>query len=104
MLLSGLREIHSIGLMHRDLKPSNFLIDSNGIIKIGDFGQARIVDKNKELGLVYTLDVGTKWYKAPEILFGKRYYTEKVDIWSMGCIFAELSGHTPLFPGMNDID
>lgn len=45
-----------------------------------------------------------RWYKAPEILFGNKYYTEKVDIWSMGCIFAELLDHTPLFPGVNDID
>lgn len=61
MLLEGLKAIHELGLMHRDMKPSNFLIDKEGIIKIADFGQARVADRNQELGLIYTLDVGTKY-------------------------------------------
>eukprot|EP00347_Sterkiella_histriomuscorum_P010133 403377475 len=103
-ILNGLNFIHSNQLMHRDLKPANILITDDGIVKIIDFGQARVIDKNQELGLTYTLDIGTKWYKAPEIFMGNKKYNEKIDMWSMGCVIAELVDGCVLFPGLSDID
>jgi len=104
-LLAGLLATHSIGMMHRDLKPSNILFHKKELLeepqlKICDFGQTRVVRHD----IAYSIDVGTKWYKAPEILFGSRNYDEKVDMWSVGCIYAELLAGYPLFPGVNDID
>ena len=103
-ILEALSEMHSTGLIHRDLKPSNVLLNVTGDkveLVISDFGQCRPF-KTKEA--MMSVDVGTKWYKAPEILYGSRNYDEKVDIWSLGCIFAELIDTTPLFTGFNDID
>jgi serine/threonine protein kinase len=100
MILSGLDSMHKMGLMHRDIKPSNLLIDSFGVVKLADFGQCRVVDPS----FLYTHDVGTKWYKAPEILLGNKKYTEKVDMWSVGCIMAELLDGCTIFPGSTDFD
>ena len=105
MTLRGLHEIHQLGLVHRDMKPGNLLIKNyNGqfCLKLADFGQTRPINYSKEVPL--SLEVGTKWYKAPEILLGSRDYTNKVDMWSIGCILAELLDHTPLFMGSTDFD
>ena len=94
------------------MKPSNLLlfVDSDAKtkekkiqLKLADFGQARITPK-ENVNPQLSLEVGTKWYKAPEILYGIRDYNEKVDMWSVGCILAELLDHTPLFTGASDFD
>ncbi|KAK9509072.1 hypothetical protein O3M35_006471 [Rhynocoris fuscipes] len=102
MLLKGVRHLHESGIMHRDLKPANLLIGSDGILRIGDFGQARPMWKEK--GKVYTQQVATRWYRAPELLYGTKRYNEAIDLWAVGCIFAELIIKKPLFPGETDID
>ena len=84
--------------MHRDLKPSNLLVNSNCDLKLCDFGLARGIDglePNAEL----TEYVVTRWYRAPEIMLSCREYTKAIDVWSVGCIFGELLGRKPLFPG-----
>uniref|UniRef100_A0A0A9WHZ5 Cyclin-dependent kinase 20 n=1 Tax=Lygus hesperus TaxID=30085 RepID=A0A0A9WHZ5_LYGHE len=104
MLLKGLDHMHKNGIMHRDLKPANLLIGSDGILKIGDFGQARTIWKEKNGKRPYTQQVATRWYRAPELLYGARLYTEAIDLWAVGCIFAEMFLKRPLFQGETDID
>jgi len=101
-MLRGLKYIHSAGVIHRDLKPENVLINGSDCnLKITDFGLARGVYKDdKDL----TEYVVTRWYRAPEVMCSARQYDEKVDIWSVGCIFVELLKKKPLFPGGNHID
>ena len=83
--------------MHRDIKPSNVFVDFNSTIKIGDFGSCKIINvKEKKLN---TPLVGTKWYKAPEVIMGWKDYNKSIDIWSFGCLFAELLLFEPIFPG-----
>lgn len=65
--LSGLYYLHTLGIMHRDLKPQNLMISAEGVVKLGDFGQAKTISINKDK---YSLDVSTLWYRAPEILLG----------------------------------
>ena len=87
--------------MHRDLKPQNLLIDKNGVIKLADFGLARA------FGIpirVYTHEVVTLWYRAPEVLLGAPRYSCAIDIWSIGCIFSEMATRRPLFHGDSEID
>ncbi|KAJ8975210.1 hypothetical protein NQ317_000208 [Molorchus minor] len=102
MILSGVSYMHQNRIMHRDLKPANLLISSNGILKIADFGLARIYSSNKNK--LYSHQVATRWYRAPELLYGSRTYTPSVDIWSVGCILGELVNRQPLFPGETDIE
>lgn len=94
-LLRGLKYIHSANILHRDLKPSNLLLNANCDLKICDFGLAR-TSKEKEFMTEYVV---TRWYRAPELLLSCHEYTTAIDIWSVGCIFAELLGRKPLFPG-----
>ena len=100
-LLSGIAYCHSKKVIHRDLKPANLLLDSEGILKIADFGLARVFSVPIR---PYTKEVLTLWYRAPEILLGSIEYNTSVDIWSVGCIFAEMYLKKPLFFGEYDID
>mmetsp|Transcript_12080 Transcript_12080/g.21851 ORF Transcript_12080/g.21851 Transcript_12080/m.21851 type:complete len:233 (-) Transcript_12080:1514-2212(-) len=100
-LLSGIAYSHSHRVLHRDLKPQNLLVDGHGVLKLADFGLARA------FGIPvrhYTHDVVTLWYRAPEILLGAKKYSTPVDVWSIGCIFAEMVIRQPLFPGDSEID
>ncbi|RZC37864.1 cyclin-dependent kinase 20, partial [Asbolus verrucosus] len=101
MILMGVDAMHSNHIMHRDLKPANLLIDDDGVLKIADFGLSRIYNKNKDRQ--YTHQVGTRWYRAPELLYGSQKYTPAVDMWAVGCILAEMIDKQPLFPGETDI-
>lgn len=96
-ILRGLKYIHSANVLHRDLKPSNLLLRSNCDLKICDFGLARGVEDEANGGL--TEYVVTRWYRAPEIMLACQEYSSAIDIWSVGCIFAELLSRSPLFPG-----
>lgn len=100
-MLLGIDFCHKRGVMHRDLKPQNLLIDMNGRLKLADFGLARAFCIPVR---AYTHEVITLWYRAPEILLGSRHYSTGVDIWSIGCIMAELANKRPLWPGDSEID
>jgi cell cycle related kinase len=102
MLLRGLGHCHRRSVMHRDLKPSNLLLQRNGTLKLADFGLARVHNFKKTT--TYTHQVATRWYRAPELLFGGRKYTCSIDIWAAGAIFGELLTLSPLFAGENDIN
>jgi serine/threonine protein kinase len=100
-LLHGTYYCHARGFMHRDLKPQNLLVNASGVLKLADFGLARAFMMPLR---AYTHEVVTLWYRAPEILLGQRKYTPAVDMWSVGCIFAEMVNGTPLWPGDSEID
>uniref|UniRef100_A0A087X8F5 Cyclin-dependent kinase 20 n=1 Tax=Poecilia formosa TaxID=48698 RepID=A0A087X8F5_POEFO len=102
MLLKGVAFLHQNSIMHRDLKPANLLITSSGHLKVADFGLARLFSDQRER--LYSHQVATRWYRAPELLYGARKYDEGVDLWAVGCIFGELLNSSPLFPGENDIE
>ncbi|GJE91045.1 serine/threonine-protein kinase crk1 [Phanerochaete sordida] len=101
MTFRGLEFCHRNWILHRDLKPNNLLISANGQLKLADFGLARDF---ADPGYKMTHQVITRWYRPPELLFGARYYSTAVDIWSVGCIFAELMLRTPYLPGESDMD
>ncbi|CAI4224973.1 unnamed protein product [Auanema sp. JU1783] len=92
---------HQRRVIHRDLKPQNLLVDGKGAIKLADFGLARAIGIPVR---VYTHEVVTLWYRAPEILLGGTRYSMGVDMWSIGCIFAEMASKKPLFQGDSEID
>jgi len=100
-LLLGIDFCHSHRVLHRDLKPQNLLIDKQKTLKLADFGLARAFGVPIR---TYTHEVVTLWYRAPEVLLGARQYSTPIDIWSVGCIFAELVTRKPLFPGDSEID
>jgi serine/threonine protein kinase len=100
-LLLAIKYCHSRRILHRDLKPQNLLLDTNGIIKVADFGLARAFGIPIK---TLTHEILTLWYRAPEILLGQKEYSTPVDIWSIGCIFAELILKQPLFKGEYEIE
>jgi cell division cycle 2-like len=100
-LLSATATMHANWIMHRDLKTSNLLMNNRGMIKVADFGLARYFgDPCPPL----TQLVVTLWYRSPELLLGAKEYGTAVDMWSIGCIFAELILKQPLFQGKSEID
>lgn len=98
-ILDGVSYLHQNWILHRDLKPANIMVTVDGCVKIGDLGLARKF--SNMLQTLYTGDkvVVTIWYRAPELLLGARHYTPSIDIWAVGCIFAELIGLQPIFKG-----
>uniref|UniRef100_A0A6N2KRP9 mitogen-activated protein kinase n=1 Tax=Salix viminalis TaxID=40686 RepID=A0A6N2KRP9_SALVM len=101
-LLRGLKYIHTANVFHRDLKPKNILANADCKLKICDFGLARVSFNDAPSAILWTDYVATRWYRAPELcgsFFSK--YTPAIDIWSVGCIFAEMLTGKPLFPGRN---
>ncbi|KAJ4904199.1 Mitogen-activated protein kinase 6 [Raphanus sativus] len=98
-ILRGLKYIHSANVLHRDLKPSNLLLNAKCDLKICDFGGARVTSESDFM----TEYVVTRWYRAPELLLNSSDYTAAIDVWSVGCIFMELMGRKPLFPGRDHV-
>jgi len=97
-ILEGVHYLHSRSIIHRDIKGANILIGKDGLVKLADFGLARAFNPHKQ-GIQYTNRVVTLWYRAPELLLGSRSYTDTVDLWSVGCVFAEMFLGRVLFPG-----
>ncbi|XP_042487468.1 cyclin-dependent kinase G-2-like [Macadamia integrifolia] len=100
-LLEGVKYLHDNWVLHRDLKTSNLLLNNRGELKICDFGLARQYGSPLK---PYTHLVVTLWYRAPELLLGSKQYSTAVDMWSLGCIMAELLAKEPLFPGKAEVD
>uniref|UniRef100_A0A914VIF1 Cyclin-dependent kinase 7 n=1 Tax=Plectus sambesii TaxID=2011161 RepID=A0A914VIF1_9BILA len=100
-MVLGLEYLHLHWILHRDLKPNNLLMNDRGRIKLADFGLARFFGSPNH---TYTHQVVTRWYRAPELLLGARYYGTGVDIWAIGCIIAELLLRVAIFRGESDLD
>lgn len=100
-LLKGIAYCHENRVLHRDLKPQNLLINQHNQLKLGDFGLARAFGIPVN---TFSNEVVTLWYRAPDVLLGSRMYSTSIDIWSAGCIMAEMYTGRPLFPGTNNED
>ncbi|XP_065212940.1 cyclin-dependent kinase-like 1 isoform X3 [Planococcus citri] len=99
-ILQGVDYCHKHNCIHRDIKPENILITEQGVVKLCDFGFARMMSPGEN----YTDYVATRWYRAPELLVGDTMYGPPVDIWAIGCVFAELIRGEALWPGKSDVD
>ncbi|XP_070259196.1 MAPK/MAK/MRK overlapping kinase-like isoform X2 [Myotis yumanensis] len=98
-LCRALDHMHRNGIFHRDVKPENILIKQD-VLKLGDFGSCRSVYSKQP----YTEYISTRWYRAPECLLTDGFYSHKMDLWSAGCVFYEITSLQPLFPGANELD
>ncbi|XP_045533450.1 cyclin-dependent kinase-like 4 isoform X7 [Pieris brassicae] len=98
--LQGVAYCHRHNCIHRDVKPENILLTSDGVVKLCDFGFARMISPGES----YTDYVATRWYRAPELLVGDTMYSMPVDVWAIGCVFAELLSSEALWPGKSDLD
>lgn len=104
-ILKAIKYLHSAELIHRDLKPSNVLINSDCQLKVCDFGLVRCLAADKEGdNIVLTEEVATRWYRAPEVLLGSKTYDKPADMWSVGCILAEMLLYKPIFPGNSTLN
>lgn len=97
----ALKHLNDLSICHRDIKPQNLLVDpTRKLLKLADFGSAKVVQSNQP-NISY---ICSRFYRAPELVLGATKYTTAVDVWGMGCVFAELFVSTPIFPGRNQID
>jgi cyclin-dependent kinase 7 len=103
-LCLGVAYLHANWVLHRDLKPSNLLVGTDARLTIADFGLARQFGGHAAGAVPFTSQVVTRWYRAPELLFGARHYGWAVDAWACGCVLAEMLLRGPLFPGDSDVD
>lgn len=102
-ILCAISHIHKHNILHRDLKPANILITSDGILKVADFGWAKeITPAEQNSSVKHTPKVVTRWYRPPELLLGERAYGKAIDMWSVGCIFAEIWTRHAIMQGTND--
>lgn len=101
-IMEGFKYLHSgMGTLHRDVKPANILVNSNGTIKLADFGLARVFDNKRALTNGHR--IVTRWYRSPELLLGSQKYDYSIDMWSVGCVFGELITRKPIFPAREEI-
>ncbi|XP_065167547.1 cyclin-dependent kinase-like 1 isoform X2 [Atheta coriaria] len=98
--LQAVAYCHSHGCIHRDIKPENILLTANGVVKLCDFGFARMLSPGEN----YTDYVATRWYRSPELLVGDTQYGKPVDVWAVGCVLAELIKGEAIWPGKSDLD
>lgn len=101
-LLGGIEHCHSQGIMHRDIKTSNILVNNEGVLKIADLGLANYISEDQRQSL--TSRVVTLWYRPPELLLGSTTYGPSVDLWSVGCVFAELFVRKPILKGRTEVE
>ena len=100
-VLRAVHFCHEHNCIHRDVKPENILVTKEGIVKLCDFGFARLLTGP---GDEYTDYVATRWYRAPELLVGDTQYGSPVDVWAIGCVFGELLSGNAIWPGRSDVD
>ncbi|KAE9552176.1 hypothetical protein FO519_004623 [Halicephalobus sp. NKZ332] len=99
-LLNAIQFCHTHNCIHRDVKPENILLTVHDVVKLGDFGFARIINTNE----LYTDYVATRWYRAPELLVGDTQYGPPVDVWACACVFVEMCTGEAIWPGRSDVD